>query len=179
MTSLVERAKVLATYAHRHQKRKYTGEPYIVHPAAVVKILEDHGITDEVTLAAGWLHDVIEDCEVTKRDVAILISPEVADLVMEVTDVSPAPVKGGPNRAARKAMDCEHLAKSTPRGANIKCADIAQNTKSIMTHDGEGFGPRYLNEKNANLQVLKHADPRLWELAAKNIPTELVGIEPV
>lgn len=61
MTTLLDAATVVAATAHCGQRRKYTNEPYIVHPLEVIQILMQHGITDEVILSAAVLHDVIED----------------------------------------------------------------------------------------------------------------------
>lgn len=164
MVVLIQKAKALATIAHKGQRRKYTNEPYIVHPAAVAKTLELVGC-DEETIAAAWLHDVVEDCDVTKTQIEILVSPMVAELVMEVTDVS-KPTDG--NRAFRKAMDVRHLSHSSPRGASIKLADLIDNTESISKYDKD-FAIVYLKEKARTLEVLKHGNPRLWEAASRNI----------
>lgn len=161
---LIQKAKALATIAHRGQVRKYTNEPYIVHPAAVAKHLELVGC-DEATIAAAWLHDVIEDCEVTAKQIALLVSDEVAQLVLEVSDVSR---KEDGNRAARKAIDLRHLSHTSHRGANIKLADLCDNTESILKHD-QHFAVVYLKEKTKALEVLKHGRPDLWQRAAQNI----------
>ena len=65
---IVYKAQVFATAAHYavKQTRKYTGEPYIVHPAEVVAILYKYGTTEEQA-AAGWLHDTVEDTGVTSE----------------------------------------------------------------------------------------------------------------
>lgn len=161
---LIQKAKALATIAHRGQLRKYTNEPYIVHPASVAKHLEI-AMADEATIAAAWLHDVIEDCEVPAKQIALLVSQEVADLVLEVTDVSR---KEDGNRATRKAMDLRHLSHTSVRGANIKLADLTDNTESILRHDPH-FAKVYLVEKEKALEVLKHGMPELWNRAALNI----------
>src|ERR1700719_3147112 len=64
----VERARIFATAAHTavKQTRKYTHEPYINHPAAVVKLVASVPHTPEM-LAAAWLHDVVEDTGVTLK----------------------------------------------------------------------------------------------------------------
>lgn len=161
---LIQKAKALATIAHRGQLRKYGNEPYIIHPAAVAKHLELLN-EDETTIAAAWLHDVIEDCEVTAKQIELLVSVEVATLVLEVTDVS---TKMDGNRKVRKAMDLRHLSHSSIRGANIKLADLTDNTESILKHDPD-FAKVYLLEKEATLQVLKHGRQDLWARAALNI----------
>jgi (p)ppGpp synthase/HD superfamily hydrolase len=161
---IIQKAKALATIAHRGQLRKYTNEPYIVHPAAVAKHLELVGCDDE-TIAAAWLHDVIEDCDVTAQQIAILVGVAVAALVLEVTDVSS---KEDGNRKARKAIDLRHLSHTSPRGADIKLADLTDNTESILKHDPH-FAKVYLAEKAEVLKVLKHGRPDVWARAALNI----------
>ena len=61
-------AKKFATHAHGDQKRKYTLEPYIAHPAAVVELVRGVPHT-EAMLCAAWLHDVVEDTPVTIDEV--------------------------------------------------------------------------------------------------------------
>ena len=63
---MVVEAKMFATAAHAAigQKRKYSGDDYIVHPQRVAAIVEKHGGTDEM-IAAAWLHDTVEDTDVT------------------------------------------------------------------------------------------------------------------
>lgn len=62
MSSLIEKAKAFATKAHEGQTR-WGGEPYITHPEAVAKLVEEAG-GDEKAIATAWLHDVLEDCDV-------------------------------------------------------------------------------------------------------------------
>lgn len=84
----VERAVEFAKTAHEGQFRK-TGEPYIVHPLAVKKILEEWGM-DEDTVIAGILHDTVEDTEVTLDDIRNEFGESVAFLVDGVTKLSTA-----------------------------------------------------------------------------------------
>ena len=78
----------LAKKAHEGQLRK-TGEPYIVHPMAVKKILEEWGM-DEDTIIAGILHDTVEDTDVTLDDIRKEFGESVAFLVDGVTKLSTA-----------------------------------------------------------------------------------------
>ena len=78
----------MATKAHEGQFRK-TGEPYIVHPLAVKKILEDWGM-DEDTVIAGILHDTVEDTSLTLNDIKKEFGEPVAFLVDGVTKLSTA-----------------------------------------------------------------------------------------
>ena len=80
---LLRRAYCFATEKHAGQMRR-SGEPYITHPVAVATILTELEMDDD-TLAAGLLHDVIEDCAVTRDEIAGLFGDDVADLVDGVT----------------------------------------------------------------------------------------------
>ncbi|MCR5700372.1 MAG: RelA/SpoT family protein [Candidatus Saccharibacteria bacterium] len=84
----IKRAVEMAKKAHEGQLRK-TGEPYIVHPLAVKKILEEWGM-DEDTIIAGILHDTIEDTDLTLDDIKQEFGESVAFLVDGVTKLSTA-----------------------------------------------------------------------------------------
>ncbi len=84
----VKRAIEMARAAHNGQTRK-TGEPYLVHPLAVKKILEEWGM-DEDTIIAGVLHDTIEDTDLTLDDIKQEFGESVAFLVDGVTKLSTA-----------------------------------------------------------------------------------------
>lgn len=84
----VEKAIAMATEAHEGQLRK-TGEPYIIHPLAVKKILEEWGM-DEDTIIAGILHDTIEDTDLRLEDIKQAFGEPVAFLVDGVTKLSTA-----------------------------------------------------------------------------------------
>ena len=84
----IRRAVEIAKKAHEGQFRK-TGEPYIVHPLAVKKILEEWGM-DEDTIIAGILHDTVEDTELTLDDIRKEFGDSVAFLVDGVTKLSTA-----------------------------------------------------------------------------------------
>ena len=84
----IKRAIEVATKAHEGQLRK-TGEPYIIHPLAVKKILEEWGM-DEDTIIAGILHDTVEDTDLTLDDIKKEFGESVAFLVDGVTKLSTA-----------------------------------------------------------------------------------------
>jgi GTP pyrophosphokinase len=84
----IKRAVEIATKAHEGQFRK-TGEPYIIHPLAVKKILEEWGM-DEDTVIAGILHDTVEDTKLTLKDIKQEFGESVAFLVDGVTKLSNA-----------------------------------------------------------------------------------------
>ena len=75
-------ALAFAVDAHGHieHKRKGTRFPYMIHPIRVAWILERHGHDDEL-VAAGLLHDTLEDTDVTRRQIAERFGERVASLV--------------------------------------------------------------------------------------------------
>ncbi|CAB4241556.1 HD/PDEase domain containing protein [uncultured Caudovirales phage] len=163
---LVERARVFATAAHAAvgQMRKYTFEPYIVHPAEVASIVATVPHTEEM-LAAAWLHDTVEDTGVTIETIRAEFGEKVAELVGWLTDVS-RPEHG--NRAHRKALDRAHTAAAPAEAQTIKLADLIANTRSIMEHD-EAFARTYLEEKKLMLAVMLHGDVTLMARARGQI----------
>ena len=158
----VERARVFATAAHAavKQVRKYTFEPYIVHPTEVASIVASVPHTNEM-LAAAWLHDTVEDTGVSIVDIQKEFGNEVASLVGWLTDVS-TPEQG--NRAVRKAIDREHTAMAPAAAQTVKLADLIANSRSIMAHD-PAFAQVYLEEKRMLLEVLTRGDATLMAQA--------------
>ncbi|MCQ2570670.1 MAG: RelA/SpoT family protein [Candidatus Saccharibacteria bacterium] len=84
----IQQAIEVATKAHEGQLRK-TGEPYIIHPLAVMKILEEWNM-DEDSIIAGVLHDTVEDTELTLKNVEEQFGKDVAFLVNGVTKLGKA-----------------------------------------------------------------------------------------
>lgn len=165
MADLTNRALIFAAEAHGSigQTRKYTGEPYIVHPIEVMMLVRAHD-GSEAMQAAALLHDVVEDTTQTLADVFNAFGASVANLVDELTE----PKRDG-NRATRKAAEVERLSKISGCGQTIKLADLISNTRSIVQHD-PGFAKVYLREKAALLDVLTKGNPALLEMAWALMP---------
>lgn len=162
MDALEARALAFARAAHESidQRRKYTGEPYIVHPVAVAELVRSVPHTPEM-IAAAYLHDVVEDTPVTIEAVMAGFGPVVGELVDWLTDVS-RPDDG--NRRVRKELDRQHLARATPEAKTIKLADLIDNTLTIKARDPQ-FWRVYRREKLALLEVLREGDRSLWQKA--------------
>src|SRR5262245_17323131 len=114
---LVAKALAFAEKAHAGVCRKWTGEPYVRHVERVAARLAAVGFRPEV-VAAGLLHDTVENTAISNAELAAEFGAEVAALVAMVTK----PVIVG-NRAARKAAFRAHLALSSYEGASLKLAD--------------------------------------------------------
>lgn len=155
-SQLVMRAEQFARFAHGriHQKRKYSGEDYINHPARVVQIVKTVDHSQEM-LAAAWLHDVVEDTGVAIESIKDEFGAEVAILVAMVTNVSRQ--KDG-NRAIRKAIDSMHLSNANRDAKIIKLADIIDNCSNIAQEADADFAKLYLEEKSHLLHVLQDGD---------------------
>lgn len=157
-------AQVFATWAHRGQLRKYTGEAYIVHPKRVANIVRSVPHTTNM-LCAAWLHDVVEDTKVSLFWIRFFFGKEVAVYVEMLTDVS-KPSDG--KRTVRKAIDRDHTSMALPCVKTIKLADLIENSESIIAHD-PNFAKVYLVEKELLLDVLTEGDPTLWDLANEQV----------
>jgi guanosine-3',5'-bis(diphosphate) 3'-pyrophosphohydrolase len=166
MSYLETRAREFASRRHAAigQKRKYTGEDYIHHPAAVVTLVRSVPHSEEM-LAAAWLHDTVEDTDATFEDIERQFGREVAVLVEMLTDVS-KPEHG--NRAARKAIDRAHTARASPEAKTIKLADLIDNSMSITSRD-QKFARVYMAEMAALLEVLTEGDQALYAMATEII----------
>ena len=171
--SLEEQARRFATEAHARagQRRKYTDEPYIVHPAAVVELVRSVS-HDDALLAAAWLHDTVEDTPTTPGDIEAPFGARVASLVEMLTDSAPATAK---NRAARKLAHFRHTASASPEAQTIKLADIIDNTRAIVRFDPD-FARVYLVEKQIQITLLKQGDAQLWQQASTIIESGIAQL---
>lgn len=163
---LIDKAFRLAALYHHGQKRKYTGEPYIVHPVDVMAILTEHLYFGrdhppiQHMLAAALLHDTLEDTYATEQALRQEMPDEVVSLVVALTDV---PHEMG-NRKTRKEMDRERLSSAGYAVQTVKCADIISNTRTIMQFD-PGFAPLYLREIIALLHAMDDAHNDIYHHA--------------
>ena len=164
---MVVEAKMFATAANAAigQKRKYSGDDYIVHPQRVAAIVEKHGGTDEM-IAAAWLHDTVEDTDVTPDLITKMFGDDVASIVEGLTDVS-LPSDG--NRAKRKSIDRMHSASASTESQFVKCADIIDNSWDIAEND-LSFAKVYKSEVFLLLHAMtkiKHTE--IWEQAMTSV----------
>ena len=160
---MVEHARVFATAAHCAigQRRKYLETPYIEHPAAVAALVREHCPSRPELEAAAWLHDVLEDTEVSEMTLRELFPADVVELVVALSDLE-GPEVG--NRATRKRISLERLARAGGDAQTVKYADLIHNTGSIVEHD-PGFARIYLKEKRALLEAMDQGQDSLKRLA--------------
>ena len=129
--TMIERAYRIAKEAHKEQKRK-SGEPYIIHPLCVAIILADLEL-DKETIAAGILHDIVEDTEMTEEELTAQFGQEVALLVDGVTKLTQLSWS-----ADKVEMQAENLRKMFLAMAKdirvilIKLADRLHNMRTLQ-----------------------------------------------
>lgn len=120
MQDIIYKARQYATEKHGKTGKLYNGKAYIVHPRKVAKLLKESG-ADVNLIAAGWLHDILEDTNTQYEELRATFGSDIADLVVEVT------------KNANK--DFPNL--KTERGLWLKEADRLANVSSCYENTDE------------------------------------------
>ncbi len=133
-----------AARAHRGQLRKGSRLPYVFHPLSVGRILLDAGCGVE-TVIAGFLHDTVEDTQVTIGEIASLFGERVAFLVTGASEKDKADTWEN-----RKRETLEKLETADVEVVVLSCADKLDNIRSIrsdMKRTGEDVWKRFNRPK--------------------------------
>jgi guanosine-3',5'-bis(diphosphate) 3'-pyrophosphohydrolase len=124
---LISCAADFAAERHKEQRRKGAGQsPYVNHLAEVARLLAaatEGG--DAELIAAGWLHDTVEDTATGREELVSTFGDDVASLVMEVTDDKTLP------KQERKRLQVLKTPTKTPRAKMIKLADLTSNLRQF------------------------------------------------
>ena len=126
---LLRRAYVFSAFEHRGQVR-HSGEPYLIHPLAVADILADMRL-DAVAIAAGLLHDVVEDTLTTIDRIEELFGPAVAHVVEGVTKISAIPFSSSEERQAENFRKMLLAMVDDIRVVVVKLADRLHNMRTL------------------------------------------------
>jgi GTP pyrophosphokinase len=132
---IVERAYVYSARVHAGQVR-LSGEPYLMHPLEVANILADMRL-DVVSVAAGILHDVLEDTCAEPEELRKLFGPEVLNIVSGVTKLSNMPTSSTQERQAENIRKMFLAMADDIRVILIKLADRLHNMRTLRFHSPE------------------------------------------
>ena len=168
--SLSIRAMHFGMEKHKHQTRKYTGDEYALHCAEVVGVLVpillaakyDQYVID-CAVAIAWLHDVIEDCGVTRKEITAEFGSVVGAGVWMLSDMD-----NSGNREERKRKTRERLADTTEVIQTIKCCDCWSNGLSIRKHDPDFFVV-FSKEIDLLLNAMTNTAPQAVEMVREII----------
>jgi hypothetical protein len=180
VSDLVKAAKLFANGSHQRitAHRNPALQSFEMHLKSVAQIVSSVS-HDEETIAAAWLHDIVEDTGVTIGDVERMFGSKVAGLVGELALVS-QPTRG--NRAARFALEKEQFANASAAAKTVKLADLIDTSRDLCKNDPASLSG-YAAEANELAHVLDGGDARLLarlkrdlrKFAAHALPAQLVA----
>ena len=177
-TELLRRAYVFSAYEHKGQVRR-SGEPYLVHPLEVAAILADLRL-DPVAIAAGLLHDIVEDTPNTIDKVRELFGEDVAHVVEGVTKLSALQFSSSEERQAEsfrkmllamvddirvilvKLADRLHNMRTLHHLPEERRAQIAQETRDIYSPIAHRLGMSKLKNELEEL-TFRHIEPAAYQ----------------
>jgi GTP diphosphokinase / guanosine-3',5'-bis(diphosphate) 3'-diphosphatase len=175
---MLRRAYVFSAFEHKGQVR-HSGEPYLIHPLAVADFLADMRL-DAVAIAAGLLHDVVEDTLTTIERIRELFGPEVAHVVEGVTKISAITFSSSEERQAEtfrkmllamvddirvilvKLADRLHNMRTLGHLPDDKRVKIAQETRDIYAPIANRLGMSKVKNELEELSF-KHLEPEAYE----------------
>ena len=163
-SDLIKKAYDLAYDAHKNQRRR-SGEPYIMHPVAVAKILFDFGMDNECIVGA-LLHDVVEDTTYSLDYIRANFGEEVATLVDGVTKLGKIPL------STKEEVQAENIRKmfiamnQDVRVIIIKLADRLHNMRTLQ------HMPPY-KQREKSLETLEIYAPIAHRLGIRSVKDEL------
>jgi len=175
---LLRKAYVFSAFEHRGQVR-HSGEPYLIHPLAVADFLADMKL-DAVAIAAGLLHDVVEDTLTTIERIQELFGPDVAHVVEGVTKISAITFSSSEERQAEnfrkmllamvddirvilvKLADRLHNMRTLGHLPDDKRQKIAQETRDIYAPIANRLGMSKLKNELEELSF-RYIEPQAYE----------------
>lgn len=154
--NIVEEAIVFATSAHEGQTRRKSQIPYIVHPMEVASIIAT--VTDDLkTIAAGILHDTVEDCGVDPEELRAKFGDDVAEIVLGESEEVGLSGSRSDTWLYRKQKSIDDLRATTDK--RIKILWLADKLANIRS-----FHRLYLKDKDKMWEPFHQKDPKvqLW-----------------
>lgn len=153
---LLDDALEFAGQAHKEQK--YGQEPYRTHLEQVISVLRDYDVQDEEILAAGALHDVVEDTDVQISEIEGKFGGRVARLVWAVTS------EGGKNRRERNSQIYAKV-RSEKGAVLLKLADRIANLRNACRRQEKKYLLMYKKEQKVFRERLENkgaTEEKMW-----------------
>ncbi len=172
-TALIQAAADAAVRAHAETTRKSSSALYVSHPIAILQILACAGVSDPAILAAGLLHDVIEDTSWTAEQLRVRLRQggvdcetafRVVSMVQELSEVKLG--ADGKKRpwTDRKLEHLEHMGEDCTTGALlVKLADCLHNAQTVLLASES-------DPKAADVFAANRDQQRWYRLAVANLP---------
>ncbi len=152
-----------AIMAHHGQKRRFTGEPFVVHPVRVAQYIAEWGYGEPMVKAA-LLHDTVEDADsVEQCDIEAHFGEEVGRLVEELTNY-------GDSWKERKDNALKHMKTMSLEAFIVKCADRVDNIVSTI-NENVGRG-KWISKNVTKEQVLWYAE-EAFKIADERLDKEI------
>jgi GTP pyrophosphokinase len=161
--SLIVKAASFAAKKHEGQYRKlFEKRPYFTHVAMVAGRIaawadQYPGVKPDDLVAVGFLHDVVEDCDVTIDDIKSEFNSEVGIGVWWLTSYSKI-LHSKEKRAIRKQLDRDHLAVAPVHYKRAKLEDRCSNMEDVIAKAEPDFALLYADESEQLLSVIKEGD---------------------
>jgi (p)ppGpp synthase/HD superfamily hydrolase len=183
MSAAVEKAIKWARKRHDGSWRDGDSPlPYITHPVEVLTILRyEAGVTDEDSLVAAVLHDLVEDTDTTLEEIEERFGASVSALVDELTRTEPtaAQRKGLTEdevRALRSDLLLADIKKMSSMAKVIKLCDRLSNLRSARATRSGAALERYLEQTSAILAIVpRKVSPRVWDLVKETNERVMAG----
>ena len=151
-------AVLFASESHKGQTRKDGKTPYILHPIRVAAKVSAHPAATEPMIIAAYLHDVIEDCPVTREQIEARFGTVCAEYVYLLTNISKS--LGIQPRKARKEYDAKRLSSAPKEVKIIKLCDRIDNLSEISCLE-RGFQLLYQEESLFLYERIRDGDENL------------------
>lgn len=162
ITPLIKKALDYATEKHLGQSRKFSGEPYIVHPMAVAELANKYDGYNEDKICAALLHDVVEDCNVSVAEIAKEFNSHIAGIVKELTSNKADIESAGKTEYMKK-----HMVNMSKEALTIKLADRLNNMMDNPTQ----------KMKDATIEIINYLMAnRTLSFPQKNLADDIMDV---
>lgn len=145
--ALINKAYIFTVKAHGEQKR-HSGDPYFAHPIEVAGILANLHL-DVASICTALLHDVLEDTDVTRAELAAEFTPEIADLVDGVTKLSQLELSPSATRERAQAENFQKFVLAMSKDVRVllvKLCDRLHNMRTLQYHPKQASRERIARE---------------------------------